>query len=72
MTDLRAKRRLRSAWAAAQSDQSTRCPHEEASGPWLPIDRTAKTLIRLGGSQADLSLGLAHRSFCGFRHDPAQ
>ena len=30
---LRAQRRLRSAWASAQSDQSLRCPHEEALGP---------------------------------------
>ena len=44
-----AQRRLRSAWVSAQSDQSLRCPHEEALGPWLPIKRTAKTLIRLGG-----------------------
>ena len=28
-----AQRRLRSAWASAQSDQSLRCPHEEALGP---------------------------------------
>ena len=28
---------------------SLRCPHEESSGPELPIERTAKTLIRLGG-----------------------
>ena len=27
-----AQRRLRSAWASAQSDQSLRCPHEESSG----------------------------------------
>ena len=25
------------------------CPHEESLGPKLPIKRTAKTLIRLGG-----------------------
>ena len=25
------------------------CPHEESLGPSLPIERTAKTLIRLGG-----------------------
>ena len=35
--------------STAQSDQSLRCLHEEALGPWLPIIRTAKTLIRLGG-----------------------
>ena len=28
-----AQRRLRSAWASAQSDQSLRCPHEETVGP---------------------------------------
>ena len=44
-----AQRRLRPAWASAQSDQSLRCPHEETLGPSLPIERTAKTLIRLGG-----------------------
>ena len=33
---------------SAQSDQSLRCPHEETLGPQLPIERTAKTLIRPG------------------------
>ena len=28
-----AQRRLRSAWASAQSDQNLRCPHEESLGP---------------------------------------
>ena len=28
-----AQRRLRSAWASAQSDQSLRCPHEERLEP---------------------------------------
>ena len=31
---------------------SLRCPHEEPLGPQLPIERTAKTLIRLGGCWA--------------------
>ena len=44
-----AQRKLRSAWASAQSDQSLRCPNEESLGPQLPIERTAKTLFRLGG-----------------------
>ena len=44
-----AQQRLRSAWASAQSDQSLRCPHEESLGPYLPIECTVKTLIRLGG-----------------------
>ena len=38
-----------SAWASAQSDQSLRCPLEETLDPQLPTERTAKTLIRLGG-----------------------
>ena len=49
-----AQQRLRSAWASIQSDQSLRCPHEESLGPPLPIERTAKTLIRLGGCTATL------------------
>ena len=50
-----AQRRFRSAWASAHlaslppSLISLRCLHEEALGHWLPIIRTAKTLIRLGG-----------------------
>ena len=43
------QRRPRSAWASAQSDQSLRCPHEESLSPYLAIECTAKTLIRLGG-----------------------
>ena len=38
-----AQRRLRSAWASAQSDQSLRRLHEETLGPFLHIERTAKT-----------------------------
>ena len=37
------QRRLRSA------DQSLPCPHEESLVPYLPIQRTAKTLIRQAG-----------------------
>ena len=33
-----AQRRLRSAWASAQSHQSLCCPHEGSSGPYLPIE----------------------------------
>ena len=43
--DLCAHRRLRSAWASAQSDQSLYCPHEDTWSPELPNERTAKTLI---------------------------
>ena len=54
-----AQRRLRSAWASAQSDQSQRCPPEAKLGPKLPTERTAKTLIRLGGCTgwSEFSLG---------------
>ena len=62
-----AQRRLRSAWASAQSDQSLRCPHEESLDPWLPFERTAKTLVRLADAQADLSLRWAHNHFVGFK-----
>ena len=57
-----AQRRLGSAWASAQSDQSLRCPHEESLGPWLPIKRTAKTQI----TQTDLSLRWAQSHIVGF------
>ena len=43
-----AQRRLRSAWAFAQSDQHLRSQHEESLDPYLSIERTAKTLVRLG------------------------
>ena len=33
---------------------SLRCPLEEILGPQLPIERTTKTLIRLGGSEFSL------------------
>ena len=40
--DLCAQRRLRSAWACAQSAQSLRCPSEERSSPNLPIKSVKK------------------------------
>ena len=54
-----AQRRLRSAWASAQFDQSLRCPPEESLGPNLHIKRTKKALARLGGCQgwSESSLG---------------
>ena len=42
-----AQRRLKSACASAQSDQSLRCPHEETLYPWLSKLRPLKILIRL-------------------------
>ena len=53
------QRRLRSAWASAQSDQSLPCPHEKSLGPELPNECTVKILIRLGGRWA-------HTHFVGF------
>ena len=61
------QRRLRPACISAQFDQSLRCPHEENLGPLLPIERTAKTLIRLGGCPGwfESSLGVhSLRWFC--------
>ena len=63
-----AQRRLRSAWASAQSDQSLRCPHEESLGSYLPIERKAETLIRLGGCPGWPESSLDAHSFCCFCH----
>ena len=60
--------RLRSAWASAQSDQSLRCPHEESMGPSLPIERTAKTLIRLGECPGWSESSMGAQSLCWFCH----
>ena len=66
------QRRLRSAWASTQSDQSLRCPHEESSGPYLPIERTTKTLIRLGGCPGWSESSLGAQSLCWFCRVVAQ
>ena len=62
------QRRLRSAWASAQSDQSLRCPHWVTLCPLLPFERTAKTLIRLGGCPGWSESSLGTHSFCWFWH----
>ena len=67
-----AQRRLRSAWASAQSDQSLRYPHEESLGPSLPNESAAKTLIRLGGCPGWSEYSLGTHSFCWFCHAAAQ
>ena len=59
-----ARRRLRS----AQSDHSLRCPHEESLVPQLPIEVTAKTLIRLGGCPGWPESSLGAQSLCWFCH----
>ena len=66
-----AQRRLRSAWASAQSDQSLRCPHEESWVPKLPIERTAKSLIRLGGCPVWSESSLGAQSFYWCCHEAA-
>ena len=66
-----AQRRLRTAWASAQSDQSLRCAHSESLGPKLPFERTAKTLIRSGGCPAWSESSLGTQSFCWFCHEAA-
>ena len=62
------QRRLRSAWASAQSDQSLRCPRVETFRSQLPTGRTAKTLIRLGGCRDWTESSLGAHSFCWFCH----
>ena len=51
-----------------QSLISLRCPHEERLGSYLPIERTAKTLIRLGGCPGWSESSLGAHSFCWFCH----
>ena len=46
-----------------QSDRGLRCPHEESLGPLLPIEPTAKALIRLGGCPGWSVSSLGAQSF---------
>ena len=67
--DVCALRRLRSAWASAQSDQSSLCTQWVTKEQRL-LSRTAKTLIRLGGcpNWSESSLGahvILFLSCCG-------
>ena len=55
----------------AQSDQSLCCPHEEGMRPELPIERTAKILIRLGRCPGWSESSLGAQSFCWFYHEAA-
>ena len=65
------QRRLRSAWASAQSDQSLRY----ALNGWLRVQaffmQTAKTLIRLGGCPGWSESSLGAHSLCWFCHEVA-
>ena len=47
---------------------SLRCPHEESLGVQLPIERTTKTLIRLGGCPGWSESSLGAQSLCWFCH----
>ena len=66
-----AQRRLRSALASVESDQSLRCAHEESFCPELSTERTPKTLIRLGGCPGWYESSLDAQSFCLFCHEAA-
>ena len=66
--DMCAQRRLISALASAQSDQSLCCPHEKSLGPKLPVECTAKTLIRLGGCPGWSESSLGAHAICWFCH----
>ena len=59
-----------STWASAQSDQSSRALNGSLRTQAFYM-RTAKTLIRLGGCQADI-IRWACTPFCWFCHDAAQ
>ena len=61
-----AQRRLRSAWASAQSDQSLRCPHEEYLVLSYPLSALRRLWSDWVDAQADLSLRWAHTHFVGF------
>ena len=64
-----AQRRLRSAWASAQSDQSIRCSHEETSSPYSYLLSAQRRLWSdWADAQADLSLRWARMSVCWFCH----
>ena len=63
-----AQRRLRSAWASAQSDQSLRCVLSGYLRTKTFFMRTAKTLIRLGRCPGWSESLLGAHSFCWFWH----
>ena len=66
-----AQRRLRSAWASVQSDQSLCCAlNGELRTPAF-IMRTAKTLIRLGGCRGWSESSLGVQPLCWLCHEAA-
>ena len=68
---LSAQRRLRSAWASTQSDQSLRCALNGSLRTQGFFMRTVKTLIRLGGCPGWSESSLGAQSFCWFCHEVA-
>ena len=69
--DLRAQRRLRSAWASIQSDQSSLRAQWAVKEPWF-LHADIKGRSYWDNAQNDLSLRWLHRLFCWFRHAAAQ
>ena len=67
-----AQRRLRSAWASAQSDQSLRCAFNGQLRTQAVFMRTAKTLIRLGRCPGWSESSMGAHSFCWFCHVAAE
>ena len=65
------QRRPRSAWASAQSDQSSLSTRRKLES-LAPIEHTAKTLIRLGGCLGWSESLLGAHSLCWFCHVTAQ
>ena len=66
------QRRLRSAWASAQSDQSLRCALNGKLRTQAFFMRTAKTLTRLGGFLGWSESSLGAQSLSWFCHEAAQ
>ena len=61
-----AQRRLRSAWASAQSDQSLRCPRKESWFLSYPVSAQRRLWSDWADAEADLSLRWAHSHFVDF------
>ena len=60
-----AQRRLRSAWASTQSDQSLRCLHEKVWVLSYQLSAQRRRWADCADAQADLSLRWAHSHFVG-------
>ena len=59
--------KVRSAWASAQSDQSSLCAHWIAKDPSF-LHAESEDWLDWADAQADLSLGWVHMPFCWFCH----